>query len=219
MNDIKRYIIDDLKPLSLQDSVDFAQNISRNNKFTHLPVVENHVLLGSLLVEDIEEAELTQKIVEFSYTLEPFYVLNTTNWFEVLQKFSKHDTNIVPVLNTNNQYVGYYDLNDVVKVFSESPFLMEEGNTIIVEKNQAGLSFSEISQIIESNNSKILGLFISNISDNIVQVSIKTTPADINAILQTFRRYDYEVISEHQDDTYLNSLKNRSDYLDKYLNI
>jgi hypothetical protein len=30
---------------------------------------------------------------------------------------------------------------------------------------------------------------------------------------------NYEIISEHQEDNYINSLKERSDYLDKYLNM
>lgn len=37
--------------------------------------------------------------------------------------------------------------------------------------------------------------------------------------IQTFRRYNYEIISEHQEDTYITNLKERSDYLDKYLNM
>ena len=41
----------------------------------------------------------------------------------------------------------------------------------------------------------------------------------INEIIQTFRRYNYEIISEHQEDAYIENLKERSDYLDKYLNI
>jgi hypothetical protein len=39
----------------------------------------------------------------------------------------------------------------------------------------------------------------------------------MNEIIQTFRN-NYEIISEHQDN-YINNLKERSDYLDKYLNI
>ncbi len=41
----------------------------------------------------------------------------------------------------------------------------------------------------------------------------------MNEIIQSFRRYDYEIISEHFEDNYINTLKERSDYLDKYLNI
>jgi hypothetical protein len=31
--------------------------------------------------------------------------------------------------------------------------------------------------------------------------------------------YNYEIISEHYEDDYINNLKERSDYLDKYLNM
>ena len=41
----------------------------------------------------------------------------------------------------------------------------------------------------------------------------------MNEITQTFRRYGYVIISENEDDTYLTNLKERSDYLEKYLNI
>ena len=41
----------------------------------------------------------------------------------------------------------------------------------------------------------------------------------LSDIIQTFRQYNYEIVSEHQEDIYLNQLKDRSDYLDKYLNI
>ena len=41
----------------------------------------------------------------------------------------------------------------------------------------------------------------------------------MNDIIQSFRRYNYEIVSEHYEDIYINTLKERSDYLDKYLNI
>ena len=42
---------------------------------------------------------------------------------------------------------------------------------------------------------------------------------DINEIIQTFRRYNYSVLSLHEDDFYLQDLKDRSDYLQKYLDM
>ncbi len=38
-------------------------------------------------------------------------------------------------------------------------------------------------------------------------------------LFKHFDRYNYEIISEHQEDNYLNNLKERSEYLDKYLNM
>lgn len=62
-------------------------------------------------------------------------------------------------------------------------------------------------------------MFISDSTNEKVQLTVKIAAGGMNEIIQTFRRYEYEIISEHQEDSYLNILKDRSDYLDKYLNI
>ena len=87
------------------------------------------------------------------------------------------------------------------------------------KKNTNDFTFSQITQIIESNDAKILGLFISYSDTETTQITVKITLSNFNEIIQTFRRYNYTILSEHQEDSYLNSLKERSDYLDKYLSI
>ena len=73
--------------------------------------------------------------------------------------------------------------------------------------------------ISESNNGKLLGLFVSEADNEKIQVTIKMTLGAMNEIIQSFRRYNYDIVSEHHEDDYLNNLKERSEYLDKYLNI
>lgn len=134
-------------------------------------------------------------------------------------KFSQNHTNIIPILDENNIYVGYYEMEDIMRFFQETPFLKEQGGIIIVQKGLLDYSMSEVTQIVESNNGKILGCFISEADVENVQITVKIGLGAMNEIIQTYRRYGYEIISEHQEDTYINSLKERSDYLDKYLNI
>ena len=42
---------------------------------------------------------------------------------------------------------------------------------------------------------------------------------EMNEIIQTFRRYSYTIIFGNNDDQFLEDLKERSAYLDKYLNV
>lgn len=219
MNEIQHYILNDIEPLLLNDAIAVAQDIALEYKFSHIPVVDDGVYLGCLIAEDAESAAPDATVANFKYTLDKFFTLNTTSWFDVLQLFSKNETNLVPVLNAQNKYIGFYELSDCIKILSETPFLSEEGSTIVVEKSIHAYSFSEIAQIIEGNNSKILGFFISNFANETIQLSIKMNTVNMNAILQTFRRYDYDIISDHIDDSYANNLKSHSDYLDKYLNM
>jgi len=52
-----------------------------------------------------------------------------------------------------------------------------------------------------------------------VQSTVKFGDGDFNAIIQTFRRYSYDIVSDHYDDVFLSNLKERSRYFDKYLNM
>ena len=136
-----------------------------------------------------------------------------------MDRFASHDSNIIPVLDANNTYLGYYQLVDIVSLFNKTPFFSEAGGIIILEKTQNDFSFSEICQILESNNVKLLGVFISNLNDGVAQITIKTQNTGLSAIFESFRRYGYNIISGHEDDSFLKTLKDRSAYLDRYLNL
>lgn len=219
MTDITNYITNDYKAIDSQQTILDVQEFFVNLHFSHFPVVEEGVYIGSIASEDIETFDSNKKVIDFRYTLETFFARTNSIWLEVLEVFAKNHTNLVPILDENNAYVGYYEIDDIMTFFHQTPFLKEQGRIIKIKRGVHDYSMSQITQIIESNNGKILGLFISESEVDSVEVTIKISLGAMNEIIQTFRRYNYEIISEHQEDNYINNLKERSDYLDKYLNI
>lgn len=219
MHILTDYINFDIKPLKTSQLISDAQDLFLEIPYSHFPVSENNVYVGCIRSEDANVLNEKMLIGENRYDFERFFVRDTMIWLDVLEEFGKNESNIMPVLNEKNVYIGYYELADVVKFFQESPFIKEEGGIIVVQKPKTEYSISQITQIVEGNGGKLLGLFISNINDQIVEVTLKISQSYMNEILQGFRRYEYVIISEHQEDSYLENLKERSDYLDKYLNI
>ena len=219
MTNIKDYITNDLKALNTTDTIIKAQDKLFDTSFSHFPVLDSGIYLGCVSIIDLESFDDGKLVSDYRYTLEGFYVRDTTIWLDVLEVFAKNHTNLVPVLDENNVYLGYYEIEDIIKFFHETPFLKEPGGIIVVKKPILDYSMSEIAQIVESNNGKLLGLFISDSTVDTVQVTLKINIGAINEIIQTFRRYNFEIISEHQEDLYINNLKERSDYLNKYLSI
>jgi Mg/Co/Ni transporter MgtE len=219
MTEILNYITNDYKALDSQETIFDAQDRLDEISFSHFPVVEEGVYIGCIIKDDLETFDGDKKVADYRFTLEPFFARTTMIWLDVLEVFAKNHTNLVPVLDENNQYKGYYEIEDIIKFFHETPFLKEQGGIIIVQKGILDYSMSQVAQIVESNNGKILGLFVSEATTENVQITIKISLGGMNDIIQTFRRYNYEIISEHQEDNYINNLKERSDYLDKYLNI
>jgi hypothetical protein len=53
---------------------------------------------------------------------------------------------------------------------------------------------TEIAKIVESNNSKFYGAFISFANDEIVQVTMKISNENLSSIDETFDRYGYHVV-------------------------
>lgn len=219
MRELSDYINNDFKPIESTQSVVEIQNFFDDITYSHFPILDSGVYLGCIAAEDAETFETEKKLSDYRYAFEGFFVRTSMTWLDVLEVFARNNANIVPILSDDNKYVGYYEINDVVKFLNGTPFLKEVGGIIIVEKNIADYSMSQITQIVESNNGKLLGLFISEATNSTIQITIKITLGAMNEIIQTFRRYNYEIISEHHEDNYLNSLKERSEYLDKYLNM
>lgn len=215
---ITDYILNEIKPLKLKSSVADAIELFDNYPITHFPVIENDKLLGSFAEDDIHTTnENDHELVEHAHLLNSFFADEKATVLELLKIFADNDTNIIPVLNKNKDYIGYYDLRDVLDVFSTSPFMIEESETLIVEKLENDYCMSEISQIIESNSAKLLGCYISEKKNDFIQITLKIVSSDIHEIMHTFRRYEYKIISMYDNDIYLEDLKNRSEYLHKYL--
>lgn len=219
MTAITDYINNDFRAIDSQETILAVQDFFMDTTFSHFPVLENGIYIGSVVADDLETFDSDKKISDYKYTLEPFFVRTNMIWLDVLEVFGKNHSDIVPVLDENNYYVGYYELAEIMKFFHETPFIKEAGGIIIVKKTLIDYSMSQITQIVESNNGKLLGLFVSDSDTETIEITIKVTLGIMNDIIQTFRRYNYEIISEHEEDNYINSLKERSDYLDKYLNI
>lgn len=219
MLSLNEFVTNDFKPLDVNQTIEKASLLFEQFQMEHIPVLEDGVYIGMLSTEDIDTFDMDSKVSDYKYNLDRFFVRNTTNWLDVLEIFAQNQTDIIPILNEKNQYLGYYRLVDIMRFFNETPFIKEKGGVIIVEKNIQDYSMSQIAQIVESNHGKLLGFFISYTDLNIVQITLKMTLGSANEIIQTFRRYGYEIISNHEDDSYMTNLKERSEYLNRYLNI
>ena len=187
--------------------------------YSHLPVKKGKDYIGCVSETDVHCFEADKTLEDYLYAVEGFHVRQRTIWLDVLEAFAQNDTNIMPVLDENDKYIGYYELTDILSLFNDTPFFSEPGGIVIIEKGYNDYSFSEISQIVESNNAKLLGAFVSKIENDVIQITIKINNTNMNEIIQTFRRYSYNVISGHQEDVFLKNLKERSEYLNKYLNL
>ncbi len=111
--------------------------------------------------------------------------------------------------------------NDLIHYFADFSALKEPGAIIILEMSIHDYSLSQISQIVESNDAKILSLYISSHSSSTrLELTLKINRSDLTSIIQTFTRYNYTIQSTFMDHDDMDSLyENRYDMFMKYLSI
>ncbi|KPM32464.1 Acetoin utilization protein [Croceitalea dokdonensis DOKDO 023] len=216
---IQEHILSTVPVFDVTDTLDKAISFFEETTYSHVAIKEEGVFVGLLSENDLACFEPDKSIDTFRYDLESFHGTDQTSWLDLLEQFARNEANLLPVLDASKRVLGYYDLNDVVSVFIGTPFFTEPGGIIVVSKGIKDYSFSEIAQIVETNNSKLLGAFITETANDMVQVTLKTNATHLNEIFQTFRRYSYTIEFGNNDDQFLEDLKERSDYLDKYLNV
>lgn len=213
-------ILTEFKPFTLQTKIAKVKLFFKENTYSHFPVVSNKKLLG-LISETVIQGIYTNDAIldDYKDAFNFFFTEDRTNFLEILNVFAINETNLVPVVSNNQTYIGYYDLIDILHIYNKSPFLSNEGTIILLEKEIRDYSFSEICQIVESNNGKVLGIFISKTTPSTVTITLKFNASEVNEIIQSFRRFNYHVLTKHKEDFLLEELKDRTDYLQKYLNI
>ncbi|MFS4456471.1 CBS domain-containing protein [Maribacter sp. 2304DJ31-5] len=216
---IQNHIITNIPIFEIEDSFEKILEFFKGNTFSHIAIVEKGRFIGAFSENDVEIADSKTKIEDYRYDLETFFVRKETNWLDVLEAFARNEANLLPILGENEEVLGYYDLTDIVAVFIDTPFFTDPGNILMVATGIKDYSFSEIAQIVESNNSRLIGGFITDVQNDVVQVTIKISSSNFNEVVQTFRRYNYHILFGNNDDQFLEDLKQRSDYLDKYLNV
>ena len=216
---IQNNIIVTLPIFKVGDSLKKVIKFFNESTYSHVAVVEGNVFIGVLGENDLDNYEKDKRIEDYRYNLETFFVRKETSWLDVLEIFSKNEANLLPVLDDNGLVLGYYDLIDIVDEFIDTPFFTEPGGILVLAKGLKDYSFSEIAQIVESNNVKLIGGFITDIRNDVIQITIKIGTTHLNEIIQTFRRYNYTILYGNNDDQFIEDLKQRSDYLDKYLNV
>lgn len=216
----KELISDDISHLITSDTGMMALSMMEEYKVRHLPIVNSETLLGLISEDDIlEMPDPEAAIGSLRLSVQTPYVTDNQFIYDVFKELSKQRLTLMPVVDSSKRYIGSINLLDIVESISSFTAVNQLGGVIVLKVNQYDYSLSQIAQIVESNDAKILSLYVLNNSDNAeLEVIIKVNRMDINSIIQTFERYNYSIINTIYESE-PNELDDRYESFMKYLNI
>lgn len=190
-------------------------------RISHLPIVNNFEFMGLISDKDIYNLNMVDEpIGNHNLSLFSPYVTQDQHIYEVIELASRLRLSVVPVLDHKNHYQGLITINDLVGHFANLSALQHPGGIIVLEVNENDYSLTEISQIVESNDAKILSLYISSPNNTTrVQVTLKINRNDLTSIIRTFERYEYDILVSYMKEDEADSLyEDRFDLFMRYLN-
>ncbi|MBN1131739.1 MAG: CBS domain-containing protein [Bacteroidales bacterium] len=188
----------------------------------HLPIVNHREFLGLISDQDIYDLnDPDEPIGNHHLSLQKPYVEEDQHIYEVIEVVSRLELTLVPVLNAEKHFLGVITQEDLTKVFSNLSGMQHPGGIIVLEMNNNDYSLTEISNIVESNDARILSLYVSSSDDaSKLRVTLKLNITDLTSILETFNRYSYHVFASYMSGENLDEFyQDRFDGFLNYLNI
>jgi len=218
----KDLISEEIPAIRTSDTAVEALNWMEVFRVSHLPIVNNEEFLGLISDSDIYDLNTPEEAIgNHRLSLIRPYVRFDQHIYEIIELASRLKLTVVPVLDYHNKYIGLVRMSDLLHYFSKLIAIEKPGGIIVVEMSQSDYSMSQISQIVESNNAKILSMYLTSSADSTkIEVTLKLNVTDLTAIIQTFNRYEYTIKAsfmefDEQDDLY----NSRYELFMKYLNI
>lgn len=223
----KELISGNISPLLFSDTALQALSLMEELKVTHLPVVssliaDEGVLLGVISEDDILDLiDPNIPIENISNKLRSYMVLENQHVYDVLYLFGKNRVSLLPVINNNHIYLGCINSENIIKYLSKFSSTSLPGAIIVMEMNQNDYSLAHISQIIESNDIKVLSSYVNyDLDGKSLEVTIKLNSVNIEAVVSALKRFDYNVkYSLYDDHELVSELEQNYDSLMKYLEI
>lgn len=215
-------IIENLPVVKPSDTGQTALSWMELYKVAHLPVVKNREYLGLISDRLIYDLNIASDTVEkHLMALHSPHISAGQHIFEAAAVLFNLNLTVLPVLDEQETYLGSISSTAISKTFAMLLSLHEPGGIIILQVPEHSYSLQQISQIVESNDARVLSMFVSKPAESrVLHITLKLQRVDLAAVIATFERYNYEIAAVFTDDSMLHDLyEDRLDQFLKYLNM
>lgn len=213
-------ITNHIPSLQLTDQVRLALSFMQDHHVTELPVLENQTYKGMVHEEELQDAGDDEVVEPYLHPGRPAQV-NPADFFLVpLKLMHQLQLSLLPVVKEDGELMGVITQEELLQAASHYNAASVPGGIVILQMSPNSFYISEIGRIVESNNAKIIHLNTwTDASTGELMVAIKVNKNDIQDILSSFERYQYNVIQYFGENLSEEELKVNYDHLMNYLNI
>lgn len=211
------YLNLDFQPAKTKQTASEILQSVNEQKLTHIPLFDQMRFIGNISEEDLIDLSYEDQTNYQDFT-EKFYVTNGHTILDAIKIMYQYQSNMIPVLDRDEKYLGTILQSDVMDRIATTAFVEEAGAEMLLSIPTSDLSLTAIANIVESHNSKLLGVFVLGQEDDRSKILIKVRTENILSIGETLERYGYQVIQKFYNDEKTELLNDRYNQLLKYIN-
>jgi CBS domain-containing protein len=141
--------------------------------------------------------------------------------YEALALIARFQLSILPVVNTEGEYIGCLTSEKIIEVLAELCHAEGVGSVLVLELLPQDYSLTDIARLVESNQAHVLSLFsYLEKKTGRLQVIIKVDLEDASPIVRSFERFNYKVLYAFMEKGVIDDLlQQRVMELVHYMNI
>ena len=209
-----------IQPIPPDEDGERALELMNIFRVNHLAIVKNNFYLGVVSDKEIMNwNSKTEFIEEHLPNLASPHVLNNQHLFDIIEILEKNNLSVVPVLDKDKQFQGVITSRKLLYTIANSAAIQSVGGVIVLQMNNNDYSMTEIANIIENNNTKILSSYVISKKDSTeMELTIKLNKSDINDVIRDLQRYDYNVKASFKENDPNTDFLERYEQLMRYLN-
>lgn len=218
----KQLLTDLILPVKNTDTGTDALYYMDEYKISFIPVVEEGNFLGLISETDIFNMQDPDRVLtDQNLRYRKIFIRENQHVLDVIRIMSSEKIAVLPVLDDKGHYQGSITTDKLTEHFTKMISVDNPGAIIILELNQSDYVLSQIAQIVEDQDAKILSLYVTpEMESTKMELTIKLNQMEIQSIIQALNRYNYIIKATYTEDQERNDdLRDRYDSLMNYLNI
>lgn len=208
--------------ISLHPDDDGNRALELMNQFrvNHLAIVKNSFFLGVVSDKEINLWNSADEFIEeHLHNLASPHVLHSQHLFDIIEVLEKNNLSVVPVLDEEKQYQGVITNRKLLYTIAKSAAIQSIGGVIVLKMNNNDYSLTEIANIVESNNTKILSSYVTSTPESAkMELTLKLNTSDIVSIVKDLERFDYLITASYKEDESDVDFLQRYEQLMRFLN-
>ena len=220
---VAKHLLNDIKPLGLRTVVREVLDLMEELKFGHLPIVdETGHYLGVICEDDLLEIENEDdEITVHIRFIKPYFLISDQHVLDAVKLCSEAQLSLIPVVDKEQHYLGYISCLELIQDLGNMLSFKEEGGLLVLEIPSIDYQLSQITQIVESEDARIIGFLVGTSDKNIdtIEVNLKINQKDLGRIIKSFERYGYTIKQVFHTSIFDDSAEQRYELLMRYLNV